>query len=336
MHFGTSYFDNLILKHFKKDLAEIKRQGCDFIVLTFSEANLCFHKDTFRTLVAEAKRQKLTVFMDPWAVGGVFGGETLPQFAAWHLDECQVRSDGKRVPALCINSRALRNYLKHWTDAVASFKVDYLLWDEPHFYLNWMDAWFGIPYKRSAWSCRCHLCQTRYRKEVGGTMPKAETDQVKDFKRRCIRDLLLELSRYSAARRLKNALTLLPSDPDWFLESMAKDKSIHMMGGEAYFEEHDRPKDILSYAAQRTRIMKKWAHRYQKPLLMWVRGHKIDKNHEKDVIPAIQGCVKAGAEYVAIWGFEGCKHVSSIACADSDKVWKLTGNTFRELKKRER
>jgi hypothetical protein len=165
-------------------------------------------------------------------------------------------------------------------------------------------------------------------------MPLAETEKVKDFKRRCIRNLLLELSRYSASKGLKNALTLLPSDPDWFLDTMAKDKSIHMMGGEAYFEEHERPKNIHRHATTRTRIMARWAEKYKKPLLMWVRGHKIDKGHEKDVVPAIRGCVEAGAQYVALWGFEGCKHVSSIACADPDKVWNLTGKTFRDLKKK--
>ncbi len=332
MPFGTSYFDNIILKHFQKDLQEIKKQGCDFIVLTFSEANMCFHIDTFRELVAEAKKQGLTVFMDPWAVGGVFGGESLPQFAAWYPKECQVRSDGKRVPALCINSPALRTYLKKWTDTVSTFKVDYVLWDEPHFYLNWMDSWFGLKFDPKAWSCRCGLCQKRYLKETGSKIPRIETDKVTDFKRRCILDFLLDLSRYSAAKGLKNALTLIPSDPDWFLETMAKDKSIHMMGGESYFEEHKRPKNIYQYAAGHTRIMKKWALKYKKPLLMWVRGHKISKGHESDVVPAIKGCTEAGAEYVALWGFEGCKHISSIACADSDRVWKLTGKTFRELK----
>src|SRR6185369_3045646 len=129
-------------------------------------------------------------------------------------------------------------------------------------------SWFGLKFDPKAWSCRCGLCQKRYLKETGAKMPSVETEKVKDFKRRCILDFLLYLSRYSAAKGLRNALTLLPSDPDWFLETMAKDKSIHMMGGESYFEEHKRPKNIRQYAVDHTLIMKKWARKYDKPLLM--------------------------------------------------------------------
>lgn len=334
MKFGTAYFDNIILKHFRTDMEEVKRQGCSFIVLTFSETNLMFHQETFKKMTAEAKAQGLTVLVDPWSVGWIFGGETSTCLPMWHEDERQVRSDGKKAPALCLNAPALTNYLKKWVDAVVPFGADYVLWDEPHFYLNWMDPYGGWEPNPAAWSCRCEFCQKKFKKETGKALPKEQTEEVKEFKRRSTRDFLLNLTRYTDAKGQKNAMTFLPGEKAWFLKTMTQEKSIHVMGGESYFEyDATRPKDIYQHALGHTRELKVWSKRFEKPLLMWVKGFRIPLGYEKDIVEATRGCVDGGADWVGMWGFDACKHVSAIACQDPDKVWRLMGETFRSYLK---
>jgi len=332
MKFGTAYFGNIILKHFKKDMAEVRKQGCSFIVLTFAEVDLMFHQETYKKMTVEAKKQGLITLVDPWAVGGIFGGETLSQLPSFHYEERQLRNDGKWAPALCLNAPALTAYLKKWVDVVATFGADYILWDEPHFYLNWMDGYGGWKPNPEAWSCCCDFCQSKFKKETGKPFPKTHTEEVKEFKRRSTRDFLLTLTRYAAAKGQKNAMTFLPGEKEWFLKDMAQEKSIHVMGGETYFEyDKNRPKaqDVRRYAMEHTRELKVWSEKYEKPLLMWVKGFLIPKGDEKDVVESIRGSVDGGADWIAMWGFEGMKHVSDKACKDADKVWKLMGNTFR-------
>ncbi len=332
MKFGTAYFDNIILKHFVTDMKEVRKTGCSFIVLTFSENSLLYHVETFRKMVAAAKKQGLTVLIDPWMIGGVFGGEAMTHLPMWHPEERQVRSDGKQAPALCVNSPALMRYLKKWVDVAASFKPDYILWDEPHFYLNWLDTLGGWAKGSKAWSCLCGICKAKFKKETGKDLPKVQTEEVKEFKRRCIQKFLLTLTRYAASRKTKNAMTFLPGEKKWFLESMCKEPTVQMMGGETYFEYEpgQRPKDVRSFAEEHTEQMKEWSRKYKKPLLMWVKGFKIPKGYEEDVADSIQGCVDGGADWVAVWGFEACKHVSLISPDDPDKVWKLAGHTYRK------
>ena len=257
MRFGTAYFDNIILKHFSTDMKEVKRQGSSFIVLTFSENGVAFHRETFRKMTQEAQRQGLTVLIDPWAIGGIFGGEVLTQLPLWHHEQRQVRSDGRKAPALCLNAPALTDYLKQWVDIVSTFGADYILWDEPHFYLNWLDVYGGWEVPSTAWSCQCGYCQKKFKKETGKNFPKEHTEEVKEFKRRSTRDFLLNLTRYAVQKGQKNAMTFLPGEKNWFLKEMCSEKSIHVMGGETYFEyDETKPKDIYQHALEHTRNWK--------------------------------------------------------------------------------
>lgn len=337
MEFGTAYFDNIIVRHFREDLEEIQKQGCTFLVLTFSEINLQFHEKTFAEMVREAKRAELKVVLDPWAVGGVFGGETFTHLPMYHPQERQVRSDGRPVPALCPNGKALKRYLKMWIEAAARIKPDYLLWDEPHFYMNWWDKEANLPIRPKAWSCLCPFCREKFERETGEKMPKTETETVRDFKRRSLMRFLVELCRYADRLGLRNAMTFFPNEKEWFLEKMAQEKSVHVLGSESYFEyDQHRPKDPRKFAREQTELLKPFCRKHDKPLLMWVKGFRVPKGFEKDVEECLWGCAEGGADWLALWGFEACRHVSKIACDDPEKVWNLMGKTFRQLKGRGR
>jgi hypothetical protein len=331
--FGTSYFGNVILRHFRSDLAEMRRQGCSFVVLTFSETDQWHHGDALRDLVVEAKRRGFLVLLDPWAFGGVFGGEALTMLPVWHPEERQIRSDGRAAPALCLNSPVLFDRLKGWIDAVARLGPHFVLWDEPHFYLNWWDRAAGWRPSAGAWSCRCARCRRLFRMETGRPLPTRETREVLEFKRRHVRDFLLRACRYAASKGLRNCLGLLPEEMD-SLAVLGRDPSVHMLGGETYFEyPAGRPRDVRAHARERTRSAWQEARACGKPLMMWVMGFRVPRGREGDVRQAIRGCAEGGADLVATWGFDGCRHVSSVSSARPGLVWRTMGATYRKLLK---
>ena len=73
---GVSYFGNRFLKHARRDLAEIA-ECCSYVVHTCSELDLYFHKIALEQIFNESKKRKLEVWVDPWGLGGVFGGESV-------------------------------------------------------------------------------------------------------------------------------------------------------------------------------------------------------------------------------------------------------------------
>src|SRR5262245_29210319 len=110
---GAAYFGNRFLAHAKEDLAVLSG-CCDYVVHTLSEHDLYFHKAALATIFAETRRRGLELWVDPWGLGGVFGGESLSRFLLQHPDDWQVVSNGKRVPNACLNSRAFRDFVKEW------------------------------------------------------------------------------------------------------------------------------------------------------------------------------------------------------------------------------
>ena len=111
---GVSYFGNYFPRHFKKDVREIARRGCNTITLTFSEQDLQYYPGTMKDMVKASHDAGLEVYIDPWAVGRVFGGESYSEFLVHQTDARQIGSDGKMLPIACLNHPAFQDFLKKW------------------------------------------------------------------------------------------------------------------------------------------------------------------------------------------------------------------------------
>ncbi|MCX7765746.1 MAG: hypothetical protein N2246_03455, partial [Candidatus Sumerlaeia bacterium] len=79
MELGVSYFGNRILRYVEQDMRTLARLGCTFVVHTFSENDFYFYRGTMQEIVALSHAAGLTVYLDPWGVGKVFGGEAFTQ-----------------------------------------------------------------------------------------------------------------------------------------------------------------------------------------------------------------------------------------------------------------
>ena len=130
MKTGVSYILTRDLSQARQDLAEIAT-CCDFVVHTFSETDLYYHRQNMREIIKLSREQGLTTYLDPWGVGGVFGGETFSHFVAENPGAC-LKKRGKPVPVADIGNIKFRKFMKEWLAIALDMKPDVIFWDEPH------------------------------------------------------------------------------------------------------------------------------------------------------------------------------------------------------------
>lgn len=177
---GVSYFGTRDPRHVRRDMADIAAHHCTFVVHTYSEEDSAFYSKAMKEVVAISHEEGLSVWLDPWGVGGVFGGEAFSRFVMEHPEACQYLADGTEVAAACLNREAFRDFIKKWIDSAAETHADGLFWDEPHFFIP-RAVWSGTQ-KKKEWACRCDACRRLFRERLGGRMPKVMNDAVVQFR----------------------------------------------------------------------------------------------------------------------------------------------------------
>lgn len=120
----VSYFDHEFIdmtpEKIDADLAEMV-EGCfTDVVLTMSERDIIYgsRTRTVETLVNEIRSRDMGVWLDPWGVGDVFGGEAKSLFKA-----------SGQIGCFC--NPKLHNMINRWIDTAAKVGGDTVLWDEP-------------------------------------------------------------------------------------------------------------------------------------------------------------------------------------------------------------
>jgi hypothetical protein len=329
MKTGVSYFGNRIPKHVKEDMKEIKKYSCDFVVHTFSENDMQFYKETMKKIVAASHEAGLDVWLSPWRVLGIFGGEAYSRSVVDNSDIRQKDNKGIALPALCPNKRHTRNFIKKWIDAAAEVNADYVMWDEPHFFAQPKD-------KPKRWSCMCLRCRSLFKKRYGNEMPKKYSDKVHDFREHSIKNFLSDVCAYAKNKGLKNSVVLTI----WQMnraEHIFKNKDIEIIGTDPYwgYKGRDCTADLdVNYFVKRyADILTELSKKYNKKVMGWVQAFKIKQGTEADVAAAIRIFGKNKTNYIAAWGFNGCGHMSYLKCDNPEKVWSIIGKEYKKLKK---
>ena len=188
---GVSYFGVRSTKLAHMDLVHIKEAGYNAILHTWSEEDLQYYYDTMKQIVNDSAAMGLSVYVNPWGVGRVFGGEAYSELTARNHDMCQVAIDGKPKVAACPNHPEFRAYMHKWIATICDTNVSTIFWDEPHFYFEKG----GL----SNWSCRCEKCRAKFRTKFGYEMPAELTDDVKQFREESLRLKMLKRAANATA-----------------------------------------------------------------------------------------------------------------------------------------
>lgn len=322
MERGTSYFGVRDPRHARRDLDRFRERGLDAVLHPFSERDRRYYQGTMAELVSASHDRDLRVYVNPWGVGRVFGGEALSAFVGRTPDACQVLSTGERVPAACFNAPAFREFLRDWTRDAVAIGADVVFWDEPHWFIS---SWHDDDVPESAWSCRCEACQRRFEDEHGEAMPETETDRVVEFREASLFGFLQEMMEVVRDLGAENAVCLLPGDSsehgltDW--ERLAASDHLDVFATDPYWAAFDE--ELEPFVGEHTDRVVGLAEEHDLESQIWIQGFRLpdDADVVEQVRRATRIAVEGGVDSVFMWGWDACRVISSIAASDHDAVW---------------
>jgi hypothetical protein len=317
--FGVSYFGVRDLRHARRDLDEIAAAGFRAVTHTLSEHDLRHHTVDVGRLVAATRERGLEAQLDPWGVGGLFGGEADSELALTHPDARQVDAAGRSVPACCPNAPAVRDLLRRWTRTAADLGADVLFWDEPHFYLGAYGEARPVPR-----CCRCGHCRSAWSAAGGaGELPAEGDAALEAFRTRSLRDLLAECVA-AAPETVRHSVCLLPrgeyagaGTDAW--EPFADVPGIARLATDPYWM--SRPVDPAAFVRRHSAPLRPLCDARGAEMEIWIQGIRIPAGSEAAILAATEAAVESGADRIAYWSFRGTAAMSSLACGDPDAAW---------------
>lgn len=328
MEYGVSYFGNRMLEHVRQDMQKLSQMGFNTIVHTFSEADLEFSEKAMAKIFDATKREGLTVWADPWGVGGIFGGEAYSGFLQRHPEVWQVTNEGQIVGSACFHSKQFQDFIKTWIDAVIHAGADAIFWDEPHFHLF-------QPYDRfpKEWTCRCQVCQAMFKDQFGYVMPEEFISDIARFRNDTAIRFFTEMTAYAKQKTVDNVLCFLPFESEMIgitdYESIAKLETIQNIGSDPYWMAFNKPMEpFLTDVTQKVLGL---AHQYQKRHHMWLQAFMVPSGKEGELVEGAQIIKDLGADSIFFWGVDACAHISKIAPDEPEKVWNTVQHIIKTI-----
>lgn len=326
---GAAYLGNRFLGHAQRDLTRIA-EVCDYVVHTFSETDLFFHKAAVRAIGEASRRAGLELWVDPWGIGGVFGGESFSKFLLDHPDDWQVLSNGRRVPAACLNRPVFRDFVHEWLLAAEEMGAQVIFWDEPHVYFHWDLEWEGV------YSCVCSFCQKRFRHAYGKAMPAHLDEQAHSFRRETLADFLSSLMARSRELKFKNALCLYAfegyAEYDRIWERLGSLTDVDVFGTDPYWRwrpARQRPAKHVGHFTERALSL---AGPLGKGVQIWIQAMRLPKGAEPEIGEACRAAVAAGATHLAAWSYDGGALLDPVLSEDPARVWAEVAEAFSRVR----
>jgi N-acetylmuramic acid 6-phosphate etherase len=312
---GSSYFGVRIPRHVRRDMADLAARGYTGVLHTFSENDLAYYRDTMAEIVAISHAAGLSVLASPWGLGRTFGGEAESRWVAFHPEECQVLDDGRRVAAACLNSAAYRDFCKEWADWVLECGVDSVFWDEPAWVVP---AHVGVD-DAERWTCRCERCAERF----GGPVPGELTPDVRRFREESVVDFLREVTAHVAASGGMNTICLLPATEgtqglaDW--DEVAALPDLATLATDPYWKHWDEAAG--PFVRRFARLLRETADRHGVGAQLWLPSFGLDEGDIPELEAAVAAAREEGVGDLWTWGYEACRHMTSLATPDAPLVW---------------
>ena len=307
---ATSYFGNRILRHVRTDVQRLREEGFDIVVHTFSENDLRFYQRSIKDIVEVTQETGMHVWIDPWGVGGVFGGEAFSDATLRHQDWSQIAASGDRLPACCPSNPGFQAFIREWTDAALETGADAVFWDEPHFYSD----------GKEGAGCYCEYCQNpaeRGKSAIGSFLGDV-CARVKNRNRQNVICMLPPIPEGKATLDWNEIATLdgvtnLGSTPFWAIRGEKPEKYVAFVASELM--------EIASRASVQTHL--------------WIQGFRIPAGREDEIRRSTIVAGESGVDVIAIWGIDACEPMSFLSCERPQVAWAAFLKAIAELRGRE-
>jgi hypothetical protein len=297
---GASYFGNRIVRHVAEDMHDLAQRGFTGVLHTFSENDLAFYRETMAKIVDVSHEAGLEVQIDPWGLGGVFGGEAESRFVSRNSGSCQ--NDGQIVPAACPNAPAFRAFVRSWADAAIETGADLVFWDEPH---------WAVP------ACGCDACRNRFSEHYGEEMPTDPTPRVIEFREASLVDFLQEMLGHVGQKGGRNTVCLLPHDGDW--KAIAELPGLDTLATDPYWASFGRP--VKEFVHEYSVKVKELADEHGVGAQIWIQGFGLGPEDADDIHTAVKTARAAGIEDLWTWGYDACGHMPALKTREPATVW---------------
>ncbi|MEN9352818.1 MAG: hypothetical protein RL318_143 [Fibrobacterota bacterium] len=312
---GFSYFGVRNPEHVRTDMQRMVREGNTLVLHTWSEDDQSYYKGTMKEIVALSREEGLEVYVNPWAVGRIFGGEANSELIARHPECRQYFNDGTPTPAACLNHPAVIEYLEEWTRSVCETQVDTIFWDEPHYFFR--------KGREELWACHCPVCRELFQQRFGRPMPIQFTEDVKTFREECIEGLLARLTGFVHKFGKRNCVCLLPDHfnagtSDW--DRIAALPCVDELSTDPYWEMGDSAERVQELYETYSRRVVDVARRHGKANQVWIKNYRITQAEEGHVELATRLACEAGCENVMSWSWRGSPYLSWLSSERPEEV----------------
>ncbi len=327
--FGVSYFGNRFPSHAREDFKRIAT-SCDYIVHTVNETDLTYHKAVLARLFADSRKAGLEVWVDPWGLGGVFGGEASSQFLLDHRKSWQIMSDGRFVPAACPNRAEFRSYVKEWVLSVRDMGGQVIFWDEPHVAFDFESEWEGV------FSCFCEQCHELFKRKYGAVkLPDRLNDQVREFRRETMRSFLNDAMGFAKSKGLKNALCLYAfkghAEYDQLWKGAAALPDLDIFGCDPYWRWRSK-RDVKPHMEEFSKYVVEHAVANKKGSQVWIQAMRLPSGTEHEIGHAVEAAVKQGVTHVAAWSYDGGELLDTVLSERPQLVWEEVERAYRRFR----
>ncbi len=325
VRFGVSYFGNRYPHHARADLAEIAEMGADFVVHALSEADLRWNPGTMRTLVEIGRSLGLESWFSPWAVGGVFGGES-PSYAVMEHPEASQRDQhGTPLPALCPRQPVFRAVMTDWLDCAKASGAVGCTWDEAHL------ALLPNPTADGRWACNCEVCRAAFAIRHGRAMPRSWDDEVAAFQHDFLVETVRRLVADADGRGLRSSIILLPDETTGSRgrSELARLPGVDSLGLTPYwFFAGIAATEMPDYLARWCgRVVEAVAGTEVEPMA-WIQAFGVPAGREAELERGMELMRAEGIRSIAVWAFRACAAMSGLAPDDPERVWDSVRRAF--------
>jgi hypothetical protein len=324
---GVSYFGVRNPKWVLEDMKEILACGYTHVLHTYSETDFSYYQETMEKIIQDSVDLGLKVYVNPWGIGRVFGGEAFSELVGKTPSMAQKTVDGAHKIAACPNQKAFRDYMHQWIEVVCKTSIETVFWDEPHFYFE----------KRNLenWACRCELCQSLFEKQYGYTMPQNLSHEVLEFRENSLLDFLKEMTYSVCQKGKRNSVCLLPY---WFpagienWDKIAQIPYVDEISSDPYWEKTSSSEDAIKNYQYTSNKLFDLCQKYQKEAQIWIKNYHIVAGKENDIVNATKEAYLAGIRNIFAWSFRGSEYLSWLRSDNPELVWKTQCEALQNLK----
>lgn len=334
---GVSYYGLTYPEHAEKDFKEMISHNCNAVILALSEFDIDFWFPNIIKITKVAKDLGLKVYLDTWGIGKWFGGEPPSVFLNNNPGNRQVSAfTNEQLPAACFNTKAFKDYFYGICEKLATeVEADGFFWDEPHYALpkSYASITGGAG---DDWSCRCTVCQEKFKELYGYDMPKIMTKEVIAYRENSALEILVHASEMIKKIR-PNSRIVCCVHATINTYYVKENRGYDDWGKVAKVDAFDVfSTTILNYSLPRSyfrSITKRTvdvAKKYDKGSQRWIMGYYNEPENLEEIKEIAHLYNDMGVESLFAWTYRG-GHGTVLAAPHALEMWDKLGEAYGEV-----